>query len=107
MRSISLTLIRRPLARLAPLALLAPLLPLAGCVQGGTPRYDARFGEATRLAMAQQVLDPAAAGNTAPASGLDGASARAVMERYRASFAEPNGQVAQPVSFMLGGGGGK
>jgi len=105
MRSISLTLML-PLTRLAQLALLAPLL-LAGCVQGGTPHFDARFGEATRLAMAQQVLDPAAAGNTAPANGLDGASARAVMERYRASFAEPNGQVAPPVSFMLGGGGGK
>ena len=106
MRSISLTLIW-PLARLARLALLAPLLQLAGCVQGGTPHFDARFGEATRLAMSQQVLDPAAAGNTAPANGLDGASARAVMERYRASFAEPNGQVPPPVTFMLGGGGGK
>ena len=106
MRSISPTL-RRPLARLARLALLAPLLQLAGCVQGGTPHFDARFGESTRLAMAQQVLDPAAAGNTAPANGLDGASARAVMERYRASFAEPNGQVPPPVTFMLGGGGGK
>ncbi len=106
MRSISFTLLR-PLTRLARLALLAPLLQLAGCVQGSTPRFDARFGEATRLAMAQQVLDPAAAGNTAPANGLDGASARAVMERYRASFAEPNGQVPPPVTFMLGGGGGK
>ena len=105
MRSISLTLML-PLTRLAQLALLAPLL-LAGCVQGGTPHFDARFGEATRLAMAQQVLDPAAAGNTAPANGLDGASARAVMERYRASFAEPNGQAPQPVQFMLGGGNGK
>ncbi|OYO31738.1 hypothetical protein [Janthinobacterium sp. PC23-8] len=103
MRLTTLTLMRR----LARLALLAPLLPLAACVQGGTPRFDARFGQATRLAMAQQVQDPAAAGNTAPANGLDGASARAVMERYRASFAEPNGQVAPPVSFLLGGNGGK
>ncbi len=95
------------LRRLARLALLAPLLPLAACVQGGTPRFDARFGLATRLAMAQQVQDPAAAGNTAPVNGLDGASARAVIEHYRASFAEPNRQVAPPVSFMLGGGGGK
>ena len=99
MRLISPTLIRQ-------LAWLA-LLQLAGCSSGSTPRFDAHFGEATRLAMAQQVLDPAAASNTAPANGLDGASARAVMERYRASFAEPNGQAAQPVSFMLGGGGGK
>lgn len=109
MRSIALTLTRPSagLAWLARMALLAPLLQLAGCSSGSTPRFDARFGEATRLAMARQVLDPAAAGNTAPANGLDGASARAVMERYRASFAEPNGQVPPPVTFMLGGGGGK
>ena len=99
MRSILLILMRR-------LALL-PLLPLAGCVQGSTPHFDARFGAATRLAMAQQVLDPGAAGNSAPAHGLDGASARAVLERYRASFADPNRQVPPPVTFMLGGGGGK
>lgn len=99
MRSISLILIRPPRLLL--------LLALAGCVQGSTPRFDARFGEVTRLALARQVLDPGAAGNTAPAHGLDGASARAAMERYRASFAEPNGPVAPPVSFMLGGGGGK
>lgn len=90
-----------------PLVLLLPLLQLAGCVQGSTPRFDTQFGQATRLAMAQQVLDPAAAGNTAPVNGLDGASARAVMERYRASFAEPNGQAAAPVTFLLGGSGGK
>ena len=59
------------------------------------------------LAMAQQRLDPAAGRNGTPANGLDGPSARAVMERYRASFVEPNGQVAQPVQFMLGGGNGK
>ena len=89
------------------LALLAPLLQLGACTHGSTPRFDARFGASTRLAMAQQVQDPSAVANAAPANGLDGASARAVMERYRASFAEPNGQVAPPVQFLLGGNGGK
>lgn len=86
-------------------------VPLGACTHGGgptsTPLLDARFGAAARHALAQQVLDPAAGANRAPAHGLDGASARAVMERYRASFAEPNGQAAQPVQFMLGGANGK
>lgn len=90
-----------------PLAWLAPLLQLAACTHGSTPQFDARFGAATRLAMAQQVRDPAAVNHARPADGLDGASARAVMERYRASFAEPNGQVAAPVQLLLGGNGGK
>ena len=57
--------------------------------------------------LAQQVRDPASAGNRTPADGLDGPSAHAVMQRYRASFAEANGQAPQPVQFMLGGGNGK
>ena len=85
---------------------LAPLLALAACTHGSTPQFDARFGQATRLALAQQVQDPAAVGNTTPADGLDGASARAVIERYRASFAQPNAQPASS-STMLGGNGGK
>lgn len=92
------------LRRLA--ALLAALL-LAACTHGSTPRLDGRFGDAVRLAMAQQVREPAGAVNRTPADGLDGASAHAVMQRYRASFAEPNGQAPQPVQFMLGGGNGK
>lgn len=80
---------------------------LSGCASPSTPQLDQRFGDAVRLAMAQQVQDPGASRNQAPVNGLDGPSARAVMDRYRASFAEPNGQVAQPVQFMLGGGSGK
>lgn len=86
---------------------LLPALLLAACTHGSTPQLDGRFGDAVRLAMAQQVRDPASAGNRTPADGLDGPSAHAVMQRYRASFAEPNGQAPQPVQFMLGGGNGK
>lgn len=89
------------------LALLLPATLLAACTHGSTPQLDGHFGDAVRLAMAQQVRDPASAGRRAPADGLDGASAQAVMQRYRASFAEPNGQAPQPVQFMLGGGNGK
>ena len=89
------------------LAALALALQLAACAHSSTPRLDARFGDAVRLAMVQQVRAPAPAANRAPADGLDGPSARAVLERYRASFAEPNGQPVAPVQFMLGGGSGK
>jgi|SRR5450830_2190738 len=82
-------------------------LQLTACAHQSTPQLDRRFGDAVRLAMAQQVLDPAATDNQSPVYGLDGPSARAVMERYRASFAEPYGQTPQPVQFMLGGSVGK
>lgn len=95
-----MTLLRR-------LAALALALQLAACAHGSTPQLDQRFGDAVRLAMAQQLRYPASAGQRQPADGLDGASAHAVMQRYRASFAEPNGQAPQPVQFMLGGSNGK
>ena len=87
--------------------LLVLVLQLTACAHQSTPQLEQRFGDAVRLAMAQQVLDPAAARNQAPVYGLDGPSARAVMDRYRASFVEPNGQLPQPVQFMLGGSVGK
>ena len=87
-------------------ALLAAL-QLAACAHSSTPQLDQRFGDAVRLAMTQQVRYPAGAGNRTPADGLDGPSAHAAMQRYRASFVEPNGQAPQPVQFMLGGGNGK
>ncbi|KHA78021.1 hypothetical protein NC77_14410 [Janthinobacterium lividum] len=95
------------LTSLRRLAALALALHLAACAHGSTPQMDRRFGDAVRLSMAQQVRDPAGAGNRTPADGLDGPSAQAVMQRYRASFAEPNAQAPQPVQFMLGGGNGK
>ncbi|MGX9732259.1 hypothetical protein ACWYXO_16765 [Janthinobacterium aestuarii] len=89
------------------LAALTLAMQLAACAHSSTPQLDPRFGDAVRLAMTQQVRDPASAGNRQPADGLDGPSANAVMQRYRASFVEPNGQAPQPVQFMLGGGNGK
>lgn len=86
---------------------IVPSLLLAACSHTSTPQYEQRFGQASRQALAQQVLDPQAGARRVPAHGLDGASARAVMERYRASFAEPHVQPAPPVQFMLGGGSGK
>lgn len=95
------------LTSLRRLAALVLALQMAACAHSSTPQLDPRFGDAVRLAMAQQVRDPASAANRAPVDGLDGPSAHAVMQRYRASFVEPNGQAPQPVQFMLGGGNGK
>ena len=57
------------------LAALMLALQLAACAHSSTPALDQRFGDAVRLAMAQQVRHPASAGNRQPADGLDGASA--------------------------------
>lgn len=70
------------------------LLPvfLAGCATSTlhtTPRWDARFGEATRTLFAQQVLHPAAATDARPVDGIDGQAAAATQLRYQKSFAEP------------------
>lgn len=86
---------------------IVPSLLLAACSHTSTPQFDQRFGQASRLALAQQVLDPHAGARRGPPHGLDGASARAVIERYRASFAEPQAQPVPSLQSMLGGGSGK
>ena len=75
-----------------------PLL-LAGCVQT-TPEWDSRFGQSVRLAQQQQTLNPQAGGD-APVNGIDGATGRETVTRYRNSFKEP-----QPTnnSFTIGVG---
>jgi type IV pilus biogenesis protein CpaD/CtpE len=60
---------------------------LQGC--SSTPRFEDHFGASVRANLAAQVIDPAAAANTNPASGVDGAAARAAQERYQRSFNEP------------------
>ncbi len=60
---------------------------LTGCVQT-TPVWDSRFGEAQRMMMAQQVLNPDAGMKEVPNS-LDGGAARETVVRYRNTFKEP------------------
>lgn len=88
------------LARLVLAGLLAALL--TACVQSA-PQLDAHFGDAVRIARAQQVANPAAAANLDPVRGLDGRSAGAALERYQKSFVAP----VQGNQSQLGGGGGK
>lgn len=60
---------------------------LYGC--DTTPRFNEHFGTAVRANLAAQVLDPAAAANTNPAAGMEGAAAIISHERYENSFKEP------------------
>jgi len=60
---------------------------LCGC--DTAPRFNEHFGTAVRANVAAQVLDPAAAANTNPAAGMEGAAAVISHERYENSFKEP------------------
>ncbi|MFB9244896.1 hypothetical protein IV454_09235 [Massilia antarctica] len=78
--------------------LLALTAGLGGC--SSTPRWDARFGQAVRSALAAQVIDPAAVRNTRPVTGLDGKTAAAAQERYQHSAEAP----AALAPLAIGGG---
>jgi hypothetical protein len=62
-----------------------------------TPEWDRRFGRDTRMALAQQILAPQAAGNADPVAGMDGRSARAAYERYQKASGE------QPQKSIMSG----
>jgi hypothetical protein len=63
------------------------LMVLTACVPT-TPQWDAQFGQSVRLSQQQQIIDPTAGGD-APVNGIDGASGREAIVRYRNSFKEP------------------
>jgi hypothetical protein len=88
--------------RLAAAAGALAALLLQGC--STTPRFEDHFGDSVRANLAAQVIDPAAAANANPASGVDGKTALATRERYQRSFKEPD---PQPLQLMIGGGGAK
>ncbi len=60
---------------------------LTGCVQT-TPEWDSHFGEAQRMMMAQQVMNPDAGLKEVPNS-MDGGASRESVIRYRNTFKEP------------------
>lgn len=76
-------------------------LILGGCAH---PQYatDEAFGDSVRAAQAQQTLNQDASRNTAPMTGLDGAAAKATVDRYQKSYETP----PAPVNvFTIGVGG--
>lgn len=68
---------------------------LQGC--GSTPRFNKHFGTSVRANLAAQVIDPAAAANTNPVHGMDGAAALAAQERYQRSLKESDPAANQPL----------
>ncbi len=77
-------------------ALASLLLGLQACAPT-TPQWDSRFGETVRLTSQQQTLNPNAGGD-APVNGIDGATGRESIGRYRSSFREPPPPAA-PISI--------
>lgn len=67
---------------------LAILSALAAC-STGTPRYDARFGDAVREAKAKMTIDPEAGASPDPVAGLDGKSAREGIILYQGTYKAP------------------
>jgi len=89
--------------RKIPLALV--LASFGACLHGcahTTPEWDRQFGTATRANLAAQVLDPGAAANRQPATGIDGRAAKGAHDRYQRSFAEP--ERMPPAIFISAGG---
>lgn len=75
--------------RIAARAALA-ILPLTLCACAPlTPHWDAKFGDAVRIAVAQQTLNPEASRNTEPVNGIDGRPAAEAVKRYQKSFQDP------------------
>ncbi len=75
------------------------LLGIAACAPT-TPQWDSRFGETVRLTAQQQTLNPKAGGD-APVNGIDAATGRESIGRYRSSFREPP-PAPSPISIGVG-----
>ncbi|MBI3284994.1 MAG: pilus assembly protein [Burkholderiales bacterium] len=93
---------RGTLSALNKLTLIAALSLLSACADMDR-RTDNRFGNSVRIAVAQQVINPDASKNPDKVMGMDGRSAREVLERYRKSYKDP---APHPSVFTIGIGGG-
>lgn len=80
---------------------LSSSVAIAGCVQT-SPDWDQHFGEAQRMTMAQQVINPDAGMKDMPQT-VDGSASRESIVRYRQTFKEPP---APQNVFTIGVGSG-
>ncbi|HZX31871.1 MAG TPA: hypothetical protein VFF03_11010 [Rhodocyclaceae bacterium] len=67
----------------------AAAIAAAGCASTTTPVYDQSFGQAVRMARAQQTINPDASRNTDPVAGIDGAAAKESIGVYHDSYKAP------------------
>ena len=79
---------------------------LSACVST-TPYLDATFGEATREALRQQIINPQAGNKTDPVAGIDGRAARDAMDNYHKSFATPGKSRDLGIGDGAASGGGQ
>ncbi|MDP5238036.1 hypothetical protein Q9Q94_00750 [Uliginosibacterium sp. 31-16] len=77
---------------------------LTACTATTTPRTDDQMGDSLHIIKAQQIVNPEAARNRDPVSGLDSKSAKGAMENYHESFRKPKSDTGS--SFSSGGSGG-
>lgn len=67
--------------------LVSLILLLGGCAHQYQPEAD--FGSAVREAIARQTINPMGAGHDGVSPGMDGASAKATVDRYVKSTESP------------------
>jgi hypothetical protein len=70
------------------IGMIALLLVSMGCA--GPSRLEMDYGTSVKLSKFGQILNPEAAKNLAPVSGLDGQAGEAIMFRYHKGFEEPS-----------------
>ena len=71
-----------------------------------TPNLDSHFGDAVNIVKAQQIVNPDAARNTDPVSGVDGKAAQSAMDNYDKSFKAPPATTISNTITIGGGSGG-
>lgn len=69
------------------IAIIGLLGILTSCV--GPSRLEMDYGTSAKLAKYNQILNPEAEKNLEPVTGLDGAAAKANVEKYRKGFEKP------------------
>jgi hypothetical protein len=75
------------------------LILMAGCAKAPS-RLEADFGNSHHLAKTNQILNPEAAKNLEPVTGMDGESAQVITERYQKDFEKP--EPAVPYTLTIG-----
>jgi hypothetical protein len=79
------------------IGLLGMGLIVGGCVTSGSSRVEDDFGNSFRRAKANQTLNPEAAKNIEPVTGLDGKAAQGILDRYQKDFEKQ----APPAPYVL------
>lgn len=74
---------------------------LSGCA---TNRVEMDYGTSYKLAKFNQTLDPEAEQNLEPVEGVDGQTAKKIVEKYHASFEKP-AQAMPALTLGISGSG--